>query len=186
MTPASGFWLPRYGCRCSTWWQTACDAADRAYKRGGHTLPGPGGRPGWPRWRWPCVVMPRRSQNPRPGLLVITKRVLVNSAGGSSVIFHVAHALFMDTGILHLSDRSCHDNKSQRADPFSPRIHSEARQGKACALFYGFWEKWGNARTDRIGPKGKNTGKKGGALREFWPGTPLLPCQFSHCVVTAS
>ena len=33
-------------------------------------------------------------------------------------IFHVAHALFMDTGILHLTGRSCHDNKSQRADPF--------------------------------------------------------------------
>ncbi len=32
--------------------------------------------------------------------------------------FHVAHALFMDTGILHLTGRSCHDNKSQRADPF--------------------------------------------------------------------
>ncbi len=31
--------------------------------------------------------------------------------------FHVAHALFMDTGILHLTGRSCHDNKSQRADP---------------------------------------------------------------------
>ena len=24
---------------------------------------------------------------------------------------------FMDTGILHLTGRSCHDNKSQRADP---------------------------------------------------------------------
>lgn len=24
----------------------------------------------------------------------------------------------MDTGILHLTGRSCHDNKSQRADPF--------------------------------------------------------------------
>lgn len=24
----------------------------------------------------------------------------------------------MDTGILHLRGRSCHDNKSQRADPF--------------------------------------------------------------------
>lgn len=87
----------------------------------------------------------------------------------------------MDTGILHLSGRSCHDNKSQRVDPFivlsriiagktkyvkdpfSPRIHSEARLGKACALFYGFWEKWGNARTDRIGPKGNGED----ALREF-------------------
>ncbi|EHP9582519.1 hypothetical protein KIO55_001837 [Salmonella enterica subsp. houtenae serovar 50:g,z51:-] len=55
----------------------------------------------------------------------------------------------MDTGILHLTDRSCHDNKSQRADPFvvlsriiagktkcvkdpfSLQIHAEARQGKA-------------------------------------------------------
>lgn len=24
----------------------------------------------------------------------------------------------MNTGILHLTGRSCHDNKSQRADPF--------------------------------------------------------------------
>ena len=24
----------------------------------------------------------------------------------------------MDTGILHLTGRSCHDNKSQRVDPF--------------------------------------------------------------------
>jgi hypothetical protein len=24
----------------------------------------------------------------------------------------------MDTGILHLAGRSCHDNKSQRVDPF--------------------------------------------------------------------
>lgn len=24
----------------------------------------------------------------------------------------------MDTGILHLTGRSCHDNKSQHADPF--------------------------------------------------------------------
>ncbi|ETC67028.1 hypothetical protein SEEE3402_20035 [Salmonella enterica subsp. enterica serovar Enteritidis str. 3402] len=55
----------------------------------------------------------------------------------------------MDTGILHLTGRSCHDNKSQRADPFivlsriiagktkcaknlfAPRIHAEARQGRA-------------------------------------------------------
>lgn len=55
----------------------------------------------------------------------------------------------MDTGILHLTGRSCHDNKSQRADPFivlshiiagkakcvkdpfSLQIHDEARQGKA-------------------------------------------------------
>lgn len=55
----------------------------------------------------------------------------------------------MDTGILHLTGRSCHDNKSQRADPFidltriiagktkyvkdpfSPRIHTEAIQGGA-------------------------------------------------------
>lgn len=55
----------------------------------------------------------------------------------------------MDTGILHLIGRSCHDNKSQRADPFVvlsriiadktkyvkdpflPRIHAEARQGRA-------------------------------------------------------
>ncbi|EBN7970264.1 hypothetical protein D0V11_20255 [Salmonella enterica] len=56
---------------------------------------------------------------------------------------------FLDTAILHLTGRSCHNNKSQRADPFivlfriiagktkcvkdpfSPRIHTETRQGKA-------------------------------------------------------
>ena len=38
--------------------------------------------------------------------------------------------------------------------------------------FTVFWEKWGNARTNRIGPKGKGAGKKEDALREFWPGTP--------------
>ncbi|EKE1919172.1 hypothetical protein Q5T65_004997 [Salmonella enterica] len=66
-----------------------------------------------------------------------------------TAIFHVAYALFMDTGILHLTGRSCHDNKSPRADPFivlsriiagktkcvktsfSPQIHAETRQGKA-------------------------------------------------------
>ncbi|MFS7662436.1 hypothetical protein ACJ8AZ_14820 [Klebsiella pneumoniae] len=31
---------------------------------------------------------------------------------------HVAHKPKMDTGILHLTGRSCHDNKSQRADRF--------------------------------------------------------------------
>ncbi|ELP9537395.1 hypothetical protein R1968_003131 [Salmonella enterica] len=91
----------------------------------------------------------------------------------------------MDTGILHLSGRSCHDNKSQRADPFivlsriiagktkcvkdpfSPQIHSEARQGKACALFYGFWENWGNARTNTIEPKREGSREGEDALREF-------------------
>lgn len=55
----------------------------------------------------------------------------------------------MNTDILHLTGRSCHDNKSQRADPFivlsriiagktkcvkdpfPPRIHAEARRDKA-------------------------------------------------------
>lgn len=81
MTPGSASGLLRYGCRCSTWWRTACDAAGRAYTRGGHSLPAPAGRPGWRRWRWPCAVMPRRSQNQRPGRSATTKRVLVNSAG---------------------------------------------------------------------------------------------------------
>lgn len=75
----------------------------------------------------------------------------------------------MDTGILHLTGQSWHDNKSQRADPFialsriiagktkcgkdpflTP-ILSEARYSKACRRFYGFWEKWGNARGTEAG-----------------------------------
>ena len=79
----------------------------------------------------------------------------------------------MDTGILHLMSRSCHDNKSQHEDPFvvlsriiagkakyvkdpfSALIHAEASHGTGLGRFNAFWEKWGNARTNRIGPKGK-------------------------------
>lgn len=95
----------------------------------------------------------------------------------------------MDTGILHLTGRSCHDNKSQRADPFvvlsriiagktkcvkdpfPAQIHAEARQGKGCTRCNGFWEKWGNARTNGIESirEGSREGKD--ALREFWLGT---------------
>ncbi|EAX9681798.1 hypothetical protein BSY51_19920 [Salmonella enterica] len=81
--------------------------------------------------------------------------------------------------------RSCHDNKSQRVDPFivlsriiagkhryvkdpfSASIHAEASHDAGCGQFYGFWENWGNARTNRIGTKmgGRREGED--ALREF-------------------
>lgn len=91
----------------------------------------------------------------------------------------------MDTGILHLTGRSCHDNKSQRADPFvvlsriiagktkcvkdpfPAQIHAEARQGKGCRRYNGFWENWGNARTNRIEPKRDGSREGEDALREF-------------------
>lgn len=91
----------------------------------------------------------------------------------------------MDTGILHLTGRSCHDNKSQRADPFivlsriiagktkyvkdpfPAQIHAEARQGKGCRRYNGFWENCGNARTNRIEPKRDGSREGEDALREF-------------------
>ncbi|EJG6851203.1 hypothetical protein NAJ18_004381 [Salmonella enterica] len=91
----------------------------------------------------------------------------------------------MDTGILHLTGRSCHDNKSQRADPFivlsriiagktkcvkdpfPAQIHAEARQGKGFRRYNGFWEYWGNARTNRIEPKREESREGEDALREF-------------------
>lgn len=36
----------------------------------------------------------------------------------------------MDTGILHLTGRSCHDNKSQHADPFVVLSHIIAGKTK--------------------------------------------------------
>lgn len=92
----------------------------------------------------------------------------------------------MDTGILHLTGRSCHDNKSQRADPFivlsriiagktkcvkdpfPAQIHAEARQGKGCRRYNGFWENWGNARTNRGGENRDVDRERKGTLREFW------------------
>ncbi|EGN2311748.1 hypothetical protein IIF74_004373 [Salmonella enterica] len=91
----------------------------------------------------------------------------------------------MDTGILHLTGRSCHDNKSQRTDPFivlsriiagktkcvkdpfPAQIHAEARQGKGFRRYNGFWENWGNARTNRIEPKREESREGEDALREF-------------------
>ncbi|EKE1257043.1 hypothetical protein OTH45_004101 [Salmonella enterica] len=91
----------------------------------------------------------------------------------------------MDTGILHLTGRSCHDNKSQRADPFivlsriiagktkcvkdpfPAQIHAEARQGKGFRRYNGFWEKWGNARTTRIGAKRRRGMQQEDTLRKF-------------------
>ncbi len=88
----------------------------------------------------------------------------------------------MDTGILHLTGRSCHDNKSQRADPFvvlsriiagktkyvkdrfSAQILHEASHDAGSWLFYGFW---GNARTNRIEQKKEGSREGEDALREF-------------------
>jgi len=88
----------------------------------------------------------------------------------------------MDTGILARNAGSCHDNKSQRVDPFIGLTHSiagktkyvkdrfwrvmkaKARYDKACRRFCVFWEKWGNARTNRIGGKREETRK--GKMRD--------------------
>ncbi|WP_211172306.1 hypothetical protein [Klebsiella sp. DNRA6] len=97
----------------------------------------------------------------------------------------------MDTVILALNDGSCHDNKSQRADPFVVITHiiagktkpvkdrfyrlilDEVRTGAPYRPFRAFWENWGNARRSRNESKrvGSREGKD--ALREFCPGTPL-------------
>lgn len=71
----------------------------------------------------------------------------------------------MDTVILTLNDGSCHDNKSQRADPFVVITHiiagktklvkdrfyhlilDEVRTGAPYRPFRAFWENWGNANT---------------------------------------
>ena len=91
----------------------------------------------------------------------------------------------MDTGILHLTGRSCHDNKSQRADPFvvlshiiagktkyvkdrfSAQILHEASNDAGSWLLYGFWENWGNVRTNRIEQKKEGSREGEDALREF-------------------
>lgn len=91
----------------------------------------------------------------------------------------------MDTVILALNDGSCHDNKSQHADPFVVITHiiagktklvkerfyhlilDEVRTGAPYRPFRAFWEKWGNARTVRIGQKGQGAEKQRDALREF-------------------
>lgn len=77
----------------------------------------------------------------------------------------------MDTGILPVNGRSYQCNKSQREDPFvvlssiivgkpkyvkdpfSARIHAEARHGALYRPICCFWEKWGNAMINRIGTK---------------------------------
>ncbi|ENI3490149.1 hypothetical protein ABXX25_004610 [Salmonella enterica] len=110
----------------------------------------------------------------------------------------------MDTGILHLSGRSCHDNKSQRADPFvvlfriiagktkcvkdpfPAQIHAEASQGKGCRRYNGFWEKWGNARTKMSRSKREENTEREVALREFWSGyTPVTLPVFTQRNVVA-
>ena len=91
----------------------------------------------------------------------------------------------MDTVILALNDGSCHDNKSQRADPFvcltriiadktkhvkDPfwrQILRKGRHGKGYRPSEAFWEKWGNARTNRTETKEEWKGKWKDALREF-------------------
>ncbi|HGH3390167.1 TPA: hypothetical protein ACJIKV_004897 [Citrobacter freundii] len=88
----------------------------------------------------------------------------------------------MNTVILALMARSCHHNKSQRVDPFialsriiagktkyvkdpfSAMIHAETSHDAGWGRFYGFWEKWGNARA---GQKEGGRKKRRGALREF-------------------
>ncbi|WP_142469867.1 hypothetical protein [Klebsiella pasteurii] len=79
----------------------------------------------------------------------------------------------MDTVILALNDGSCHDNKSQHADPFDVITHiiagktklvkerfyhlilDEVRTGAPYRPFRAFLEKWGNARRTRIRTEGR-------------------------------
>ena len=55
----------------------------------------------------------------------------------------------------------------QVKDPFSGLIHSEASYGAACRHSNGFWENWGNARTNRIEQKKEGSREGEDALREF-------------------
>ncbi|EHF7647441.1 hypothetical protein J3Y89_003220 [Salmonella enterica] len=110
----------------------------------------------------------------------------------------------MDTGILHLTGRSCHRNKSQRADPFIvlshiiagktkcvkdpflAMIHAKARQDKGFSRFKVFWEKWGNARTKMSRSKREENTEREVALREFWSGyTPVTLPVFTQRNVVA-
>jgi hypothetical protein len=86
----------------------------------------------------------------------------------------------MDTAILQGNGRSFHCNKSQIADPFvvlsriivdktkcvkdpfSAPACAEASHDALLEPYYGFWEKWGNARAYRIEPKkGREQRRKG-------------------------
>lgn len=81
MIPASASGLRQYAFRYSRGWRTAYGDADPAYRREGHSLPGPAGRPVWPPWKWPFFSGRALLQNPPPAQWVTGRRVLVNSAG---------------------------------------------------------------------------------------------------------
>ncbi|MER3788303.1 hypothetical protein J9B06_26460, partial [Klebsiella pneumoniae] len=98
----------------------------------------------------------------------------------------------MDTGILHLTGRSCHDNKSQRADPFvvlsriiagktkcvkdrfSSQILPETHKDAGLWLFLGFLGKFGQWRGCKFGrgkeKKKKKEKKTKGGNRVSWVG----------------
>ncbi|HDX8632005.1 TPA: hypothetical protein RQN69_005170 [Klebsiella michiganensis] len=91
----------------------------------------------------------------------------------------------MDTAILARNGGSCHENKSQRVDPFvvitriiagktkqvkdrfEGLILPDTRTGVPCSPFRAFWENWGNARVNRIEPKKEGSREGEDALREF-------------------
>nr|CUC08953.1 unnamed protein product [Escherichia coli] len=81
MIPASASGLHQYAFRYSRGWRTAYGDADPAYRKEGHSLPGPAGRPVWPPWKWPFFSGRALLQNPPPAQWVTGRRVLVNSAG---------------------------------------------------------------------------------------------------------
>lgn len=81
MIPASASGLRQYAFRYSRGWRTAYGDADPAYRREGHSLPGPAGRPVWPPWKWPFFSGRALLQNPPPAQWVTGRRVQVNSAG---------------------------------------------------------------------------------------------------------
>lgn len=81
MIPVSASGLRQYAFRYSRGWRTAYGDADPAYRKEGHSLPGPAGRPVWPPWKWPFFSGRALLQNPPPAQWVTGRRVLVNSAG---------------------------------------------------------------------------------------------------------
>ena len=81
MIPVSASGLRQYAFRYSRGWRTAYGDADPAYRKEGHSLPGPAGRPVWPLWKWPFFSGRALLQNPPPAQWVTGRRVLVNSAG---------------------------------------------------------------------------------------------------------
>lgn len=94
--------------------------------------------------------------------------------------------------------RSCHHNKSQRKDPFvvlsriiagktkhvkdpfSSLIRAEGSDGAGYRPFNAFWENWGNARTNRNGPKKEGAEKERRRYVNSGLVHPGKPCQFSR------